>query len=164
MMGISDEELEKVFFDRWSHVEKHDTKSTKGLFSCGNSILHIHKENIIVSINPSCMHNCINVQLVNRLQVPAKNIQSTQVEGKNIPVFKYLKITMDKCVLHSYFYAMDMDDVDIVLGYPWIESVGTININVQKKFLKFWYKKKKIALQGLFIMWTFFQALYFPFY
>jgi hypothetical protein len=56
---------------------------------------------------------------------------------------------MDKYVLHSYFYGMDIDEVDIVLGYPWIELVGTININVQKKFLKLWYKKKKITLQDV---------------
>ena len=56
---------------------------------------------------------------------------------------------MDKYVLHSNFYAMDMDEVDIVLGYPWIESVGTININVQKMFLKLWYKKNKITLQDV---------------
>ena len=102
MLWIFDEEFEKLFLDRWSHVEKHDTKRTNGLFSCGNSILQvhgcIHKENIIVSINPSCMHNFINVQLVNRMQVLANDIQSTQVEGKNIPVFKDLKIIMDKCV------------------------------------------------------------------
>jgi hypothetical protein len=95
------------------------------------------------------MHNFINVHLVNRLQVPIKNIQSTKVEGENVQIFKYLKITMDKYVLHSDFYAMDMDEVDIVLGYPWIESVGTININVQNKFLKLWYKKKKITLQDV---------------
>ena len=56
---------------------------------------------------------------------------------------------MDKYVLHSYFYVMDMDEVDIVLGYPWIELVGTININVQKNFLKLWYKKNKITLQDV---------------
>jgi hypothetical protein len=56
---------------------------------------------------------------------------------------------MDKYVLHSNFEALDMGDEDIVLGYPWLESVGTININVQKKFLKLWYKKKKIALQDV---------------
>jgi len=81
------------------------------------------------------------------LQVPIKNIQSTHVEGENVQIFKYLKITMDKYVLHSYFYAMDMDEVDIVLGYPWIESVGTININVQKIFLNLWFKKNKITLK-----------------
>ena len=30
-----------------------------------------------------------------------------------------------------------------------MDSNGTININVQKKFLKFWYKKKKITLQDI---------------
>jgi hypothetical protein len=44
-------------------------------------------------------------------------------------------------VLHSDFYVTDTDEVDIVLVYSWIESVCTININVQKKFLKLWYKK-----------------------
>jgi hypothetical protein len=39
-------------------------------------------------------------------------------------------------VLHFDFQAIDLTDVDIVLGYPWMESIGTVNINVQNKFLK----------------------------
>ena len=42
-----------------------------------------------------------------------------------------------------------MDDVDVVLGYPWMDSIGTVNINLQKKFLKLWYRKKKITLQDI---------------
>jgi hypothetical protein len=57
--------------------------------------------------------------LVNRLQIPTKNIQSTQVEGENVKIFKDLKLSIDKYVLHLDFYAMDM------------------------------YKKKKIALQDV---------------
>ena len=53
---------------------------------------------------------------------------------------------MDKYVLHSDFYTLDTKDVDIILGYLWMDSIGTININVQKKFLKLWYKKKKATL------------------
>jgi hypothetical protein len=90
------------------------------------------------------MHNFINIQLVNRLQIPAKNIQDRQVKGEHAQIFKYLKLSMDKYVLHSYFYAIDMDEVDIVLGYPWMATIGTININVENKFLKLWYKKKKM--------------------
>jgi hypothetical protein len=85
----------------------------------------------------------------NRLQVPAKNIQSTQVAGENVKKFKDLKLSMDKYVLHSDFESLDMGDEDVVLGYPWIESTGTIIINVQKKFLKLWYKKNKITLQDM---------------
>jgi hypothetical protein len=46
---------------------------------------------------------------------------------------------MGKNVLHSNFYAINMDDVDIILGYPWMDSIVKVNINVQKKFLKLWY-------------------------
>jgi hypothetical protein len=42
-----------------------------------------------------------------------------------------------------------MDNVDMVLSYLRIDLVGTININVQKQFLKSWYKKNKITLQGI---------------
>jgi hypothetical protein len=56
--------------------------------------------------------------LVYRLQVPANNFQSTEVEGKNIQIIKYLNITMDKYVFYSNFKGIDMDDMDIVLGYP----------------------------------------------
>jgi hypothetical protein len=149
-MEIFYEALENFILDKCYHAAKGRNKS---LFLGDKSILQvhgcIHKENVIVSINPSGQHNFINVQLVNRLQIPANNIQSTQVEGKNVQIFKYLKVIMDKYVLHSDFYVMDMDEVDIVLGYPWIESVGTININVKNKFLKLWYKKKKITLQDV---------------
>jgi hypothetical protein len=50
---------------------------------------------------------------------------------------------MDKYVSHSDFHVVDMDDVDIVLGYPRMDSIGTININVQNNFLNLWYKKKE---------------------
>ena len=83
------------------------------------------------------------------MQVSTKHIQSTQVDGEHVQLFKDLKLTMDNYVLHSGFYALDMKDVDIILGYPWMDSIGTININVQKKFPKLWYKKKKVTLQDI---------------
>ena len=36
-----------------------------------------------------------------------------------VQIFKYLNI---KYVLHSYFYSIDMDDVDIILGRSWMDS------------------------------------------
>jgi len=93
----------------------------------------------------------MNVNLVKKLQVPAKHIKNTQVDNEDVQVYKDLKISMDKYVLHDDFYTSEMDNMDVVLGYPWMESVGTININVQKKFLKLSYKKKKITLQDISI-------------
>jgi hypothetical protein len=52
---------------------------------------------------------------------------------------------MDKYVFHSYFHVIDMDGVDIILGCNQWYS----NINVAKKCMKLWFKKNKIALQGI---------------
>lgn len=152
---LSDAEFEKVLLDKWSRTRKNENETCKGLFSTSISLLQVHgliqKEKIIVSINPSCKHNFMNVNLEKNLQVPAKHIENTQVDDEDVQVYKDLKIFMDKYVLHGEFYTSEMDNMDVVLGYPWMESVGTININVQKKFLKLWYKKKKITLQDIFI-------------
>ena len=78
-------------------------------------------------------------------------MEHTQVNNEEVQVYKDLKISMDKYVLHSNFYSSDTANVDVVFGYPQMEAVGTININVQKKFLKLWYKKKKITLQDISI-------------
>ena len=93
----------------------------------------------------------MNVNLVKKLQVPAKHIKNTQVDNEDVQVYKDLKISMDKYVLHDDFYTSEMDNMDVVLGYTWMKSMGTININVQKKFLKLWYKKKKITLHDISI-------------
>jgi len=53
---------------------------------------------------------------------------------------------MGPYVFPSYFHAIDMDDLDIILGYPWMDLVGTININVKKKIMKIWYKKNNVTL------------------
>jgi hypothetical protein len=39
MMALSNKEFEKVLLDRWFHVKKNDTESTKVFVSCDNSIL-----------------------------------------------------------------------------------------------------------------------------
>jgi hypothetical protein len=93
MMALSDEEFEKLFLDKWSHAKKNDKERNKGLFSCGNSILQVHgciqQEKVIVSINPSCMHNFINVNLV-------KGCKYLQIIFKahrlKVKIFKILKI------------------------------------------------------------------------
>ena len=153
--NLPNEEFEELLLDRWSHARKQDKEKHVGLFPTGISLLQVHgliqKEKIMVSINPSCKHNFINVNLAKRLQVLAKQIENTQVDDEDVQIYKDLKLSMDKYVLHGDFYTSEMDNMDVVLGYHWMELVGTININVQKKFLKLWYKKKKITLQDISI-------------
>ena len=144
---LSNEWFEKLFLARWYQDRKKDNEIHKDFFSGNAFILQvhgcIHKEKVVVSINPRCKHNFISVNLAKILQVPIKKIHSTQVGGENVQFFKDLKVTIDKYVFHSNFISLYMDVVDVVLGYPWMDSVGTVNLHVQNKFLKLWYKKRK---------------------
>ena len=38
-------------------------------------------------------------------------------------------------------------DGDIILGLPWIKTLGTFILNAEKKFLTFSYKQKRITFQ-----------------
>lgn len=154
-LNLPDEKFEKLLFDKWFHVGKQDNEKHVGLFYIGISLLQVHgciqKDKIIVSINPSCKKIFINFNLENRLQVPAKQMEHTKVDNEHVQVYKDLKISVENYVLHSNFYASDMANVDVFLGYPWMESISTININMQKEFMKLWYKKKKIKLEDISI-------------
>lgn len=134
-------------------ARQKDKENINGLPPCGNSILQVfgflQHEKVIVAIIPSCNKNFIKVNLDKILHIITKNIQSTQVDGENVQIFKDLKLTMDKYVLHFDFYDLDIEDVDVFLGYPLMDLVGPINLNVQNKILKLWYKKKKITLQNI---------------
>lgn len=83
------------------------------------------------------------------MNVPSKHTLSTPVDGEIVEVFKYLKVSIGSYVFYSDFHARDMDNVVLIFGYPWMQSVGTININVEKKLLKLWYTKKKVTLQDI---------------
>ena len=73
---LSDEEFEKLLLDRWSHARKQDKEKHVGLFPTGISLLQVHgliqKEKIIVSINPSCKHSFINVNLAKKIANSSK--------------------------------------------------------------------------------------------
>ena len=68
---LSDAEFERILLDKWFRARKKENETRKGLFSTGVSLLQVHgliqKEKIVVSINPSCKHNFINVNLAKKL-------------------------------------------------------------------------------------------------
>ena len=155
MKTLSYVEIEQVFLDKWSHAMKKDNASPEGSSSCGISTLEAHgyiqQEKVVVYIYPSCKNNLINTTLAKRLHVPSQHILSTQVDGETMEIFELLNVSMGNNVFHSNFHVQDMDNVDMVLHYPWLDSVGTVNLDVQKKFLKLWYKKNEITLQDIFL-------------
>ena len=45
--------------------------------------------------------------------------------------------------------SMYQDNVDIILGSTWVDTLGSFIFNTKRIFLTFSYKKKKITLQDI---------------
>ena len=51
--------------------------------------------------------------------------------------------------MHFIVRSLWSSDGDLALGLPWIKTLGTFILNVEKKFLAFPYRKKKITLSDI---------------
>jgi hypothetical protein len=48
--------------------------------------------------------------------------------------------------LKSPMYAMPIRGLDIVLGARWLATIGTIGLNLQEKFIRFYQKWGKVEI------------------
>ena len=46
-------------------------------------------------------------------------------------------------------YAMEIRGVDIVLGAEWLETLGTVGINLQEQFIRFYENGRKYKLYNI---------------
>jgi hypothetical protein len=112
----------------------------------------IQGNNINISICPTIRKNYINVDLANQLMVLEPNIiendmslSDDKYEIKNLQ----LSIGDYKFIAQFNVVSMYQDNVDIILGSTWVDTLDTFIFNTRRKFLAFSYKKKKITLQDL---------------
>ena len=63
--------------------------------------------------------------------------------------FHNIDISMGKYVLNSPMIVIPMGGVDVVLGVQWLQSLGTMDFNFQKLFMKFSWEGKEYELNGI---------------
>ena len=56
---------------------------------------------------------------------------------------------MGEYLLDSPMIAIQMGGTDVVLGVQWLQSLGTMNFNFQKRFMKFFSEGRDIELRGI---------------
>jgi hypothetical protein len=106
----------------------------------------IHGRDIIIVVCPLNKENYIDVDIANQLQIPESSIEKIKLWNKD--QINNLSLRIDNYIFVSQFIvkSIDLEDVDIVLGFDWMETLGTFFLNAQNKFLTFFYKKKRITL------------------
>ena len=60
-----------------------------------------------------------------------------------------INLAMGEYVLNSPIISMPMGGVDVVLGVQWLQSLGTMDFNFQKLFMKFSWEGKEYDLNGI---------------
>ena len=62
-----------------------------------------------------------------------------------------LQLTINEYKFTSQFNVSTiyLNEVDIILGSPWMETLGSVILNMKKKFLTFSYKKKQLTLKDV---------------
>ena len=83
------------------------------------------------------MKNCINVELTNQLMLSESDINDNNTilsdekyELKNLQLYvdDYKVLTQFSIVL---VVSLDQDEVDIILGSPWLDTLGTFMFNTR---------------------------------
>ena len=54
---------------------------------------------------------------------------------------------MEEYVMNSPMISIPMGGVDVVLGFKWLQSLGTMDFNFQEIFMKFSLEGKEIELR-----------------
>jgi hypothetical protein len=112
----------------------------------------IQGKNINIVICPNARKNHINVDLANQLMVLEPNIieNDTCLSDEKYEI-KNLQLSIGDYKFIGQFNVVSMyqDNVDIILGSTWVDTLGTFIFNTRRKFLTFSYKKKKITLQDV---------------
>ena len=107
---------------------------------------------IHIAICPTKKENLISDGLKKQLLIPQSSIvekiykydaKQYEVTNLQLRINKY-KFTCQFNVLNIY-----LNEVDIILSSPLMETLGSVILNMRKKCLTFSYKKKKITLHDV---------------
>ena len=106
----------------------------------------IRGKDITISIAPMELNNYISVELANELAIPESNIDE-RIDFWNTKKYEirnlHLNIGDYTGVSQFMFKSLWSSDDDLILGLPWIETLGTFILNVEKKFMTFPTKIRK---------------------
>ncbi|XP_059066288.1 uncharacterized protein LOC131857619 [Cryptomeria japonica] len=115
----------------------------------------IKGQRVIALLDSGATHNFIDKSLVKRLKLTTQEFKGFQVAladgstsscNKKIP---QLNITLGKHPTKEDFYVVELGDSDVILGIPWIHSLGRFYLDHPKLELGFTQNGQEVLIQGL---------------
>jgi len=116
---------------------------------------HIKKKKIIVLIDSGSTHNFTHCKIMKELNCflyPAPECQVMVSSGETINCSikcHNIKLSIGEYVLSSPMLSIPMGGADVVLGFEWLQLLGTIAFSFQEFFMKFSSEGKEVELRGI---------------
>jgi hypothetical protein len=138
---------EKVTIASISGVPKFNTFKMRGV---------LQGKKFSVLIDGGASHNFIDLSLLQRRHIPIVKYEGFRVEvagGCTMPCDRYIpemKLTLGMTDLAQYFYVIDLQNTNIILGVQWISMLGPITTNYKTMETTFMEENgKKVVLMGM---------------
>ena len=87
----------------------------------------------------------IFIHPTSRFQVSIPGNKTTPCDGK----FHKVELAIKDYKIRSPMYVIEMRGVDIVLGAQWLETLGTIGLNLREQFIRFYENGRKYKLYSI---------------
>ncbi|XP_061362213.1 uncharacterized protein LOC133305961 [Gastrolobium bilobum] len=107
-----------------------------------------------ILVDSGSTHNFIQHQLAVKLALPISHSQRIRVFLGNGDVMHSDKKCLKVPLLiqgHKFvcdLWVLDLSDMDIILGMPWLERLGKVTHDYISKSMEFWWEENSIVLQG----------------
>ncbi|CAN7111996.1 unnamed protein product [Brassica rapa subsp. narinosa] len=132
------------------------TKSAMGISSPKTIKLRgsVGEAEAVVLIDSGATHNFIDCRLMQKLGLVAEETQSYGViTGSGKPVrgggiCRNVTLTMQGYSITSDFLPLELNNVDIILGIQWLETLGETRVNWKLQTLKIPVEGRLVSLQG----------------
>lgn len=154
-----EEEAEKVEEEvpEFAECAVLSTRSAMGISSPKTIKLRrsVQEVQAIVLIDSGATHNFIDSRLMRELGLVAEETQSFGViTGSGKPVrgggiCRNVTLTMQGYSITTDFLPLDLNNVDIILGIQWLETLGEMRVNWKLQTLKIPMEGKLTTLQGV---------------
>jgi len=111
--------------------------------------------NVMVLIDSGIIHNFIDHWVAKNLNIfiyLTANFQLSILGNKTTTCdekFHKVEIPIEDYTLTLLMYLMEMRGVDIILGTQWLETLGTIRLNLREQFINFYEDERKYNIYSI---------------
>jgi hypothetical protein len=103
----------------------------------------IKSRNVMILVDSNSTHNCIDINVAKQLNLfvyPTKDLTVMVVNGqkvKGVGRCHKVLVQIQELELQTRFYALPLDEMDMVLGAEWLMQLGTYTTNLEEQFMEF---------------------------